>query len=409
MLKQAALPVIIDCGSGYTKMGVAGSSAPTHVIPTVLYRPERAQLVECVRTGTFPLLTSQSEGFASIGNAAIKESVQDASGSMKPVVDGRVADWTDMEMFLHCCYSQYLKIDPSDRACILTEPPLNPANNREKLAELMFETFSVPSLHIGVQAVLALYAYWDGKAPMTGVVVDSGDGVTHVIPVTDGYVSGTSVREIPIGGKDVTKLIAESLQRRGEAVVRSSEGALALNRLSKQIKEKLAYVCLDPLRELKVYDNSGAQFRKVAWTDPTTNTTTDCEIGYERFLGPEVFFQPSLASATVTQSLPVILHDSVMASPIDCRKRLFSNIVLSGGSTLFPNFSTRLQHEVQSLGSAGVAVRSDLEKQRYAVWHGASVLAQTPQFKATLFTKAQYEEIGPRGARDSTITRCMGL
>ena len=409
-------PVIIDCGSGYTKMGIAGHSAPTHVVPTVLYREDRDRINKASRSGLFPITSSRAPaGITCIGHQAIKESINDVSGSTKPILDGRVNDWSDLEVFIQCCYTQFLKFDPSDRPCILTEPPLNPASNREKLAEVMFETFGVPSMYVGVQAVLALYSYWDGKSQVTGTVVDSGDGVTHVIPVTDGYVSGAAVREIPIAGKDVTRIISDALQARKEVTVDDPESAVALNRLAKQVKERLAYVCQDPLREFGAYDkNPESCFKKINYTDPRTGISKDCDIGYERFLAPEVFFQPSLVSSTCNQSLPMILYDSVQASPIDYRRGLLSNVVLSGGSTLFPNFGARLEHDVGLLlksasSNATVKVNTNSDLQRYAVWHGASVLSQTPNFDRFLITKSDYLERGPSVARDTTITSCIGL
>ena len=406
-------PVIIDSGSGYTKMGLAGPNGPAHVIPTILYRSERDVSAQLRNTGVFPLESSYTpHPLTVIGNSAVRESISDVFGSTKPIVDGRVNDWSDFEDYMFCCYTQYLKVDPSDRPCVLTEPPLNPASNREKTAEIMFETFGVPSMYIGVQAVLALYAYWDGKSSMTGTVIDSGDGVTHVIPVTDGYVSGSSVREIPIAGKDVTRIISEYLVARKEVVVDSPESAVALDRLSKQVKENLTYVCRDVMDEFKLYDAAESQFRKIEWIDPRSKQSRECEIGYERFMAPEVFFRPELVGNGI-RSLPEIVHESIQASPIDYRKNLFSNIVLSGGSTMFPNFAPRLELELRNSLPNGSSLKVNVvgkdQVQRFAVWHGAAALCQTGGFDKHMFTKAQYEEIGPRVARDTTITRCLGL
>ncbi len=405
-------PVIIDCGSGYTKMGLAGQShGPSHVIPTVLYRSDREESAEFCARGVLPVFSSNSiPPLVTLGNSAVKESVAlDAAGFTKPIQDGRVHDWSDLELFVHGCYSKYLKVRPSDHACILTEPPLNPSMNREKLAEVMFETFGVPSMYIGVQAVMALYAYGN---TLTGTVVDSGDGVTHVIPVTDGYVTGAA--EIPIAGKDVTRMIAESLRMRKEVIIDSPEAEVSLSRLAKQIKEKLAYVCFDPLAELKAFDrldqNNSLLGASVAWTDPKTQQAKECQVGYERFLAPEIFFQPALAGLSCP-SLPVLLHGSVQEAPIDYRKALLGNIVLSGGSTMFANFAQRLQKDLTAMVNTSVNVKmaQDPQMQRFAVWHGASVLAENPNFENVLFTKAQYAETGPAGARDNTLTRCLGL
>jgi actin-related protein 3 len=104
-----------------------------------------------------------------------------------------------------------------------TEPPLNPPENREYTAEVMFETFNVPGMYIAVQAILALAASWVGKSKvedrtLTGTVVDSGDGVTHVIPVADGYVIGSAIRHIPLAGRDITAFVQKSLRDRGEPI-----------------------------------------------------------------------------------------------------------------------------------------------------------------------------------------------
>lgn len=92
-----------------------------------------------------------------------------------------------MERFLGHCIFKYLRAEPEDHHFLLTEPPLNTPENREYMAEIMFESFNVPGLYIAVQAVLALAASWTAKnvddRVLTGIVVDSGDGVTHVIPV----------------------------------------------------------------------------------------------------------------------------------------------------------------------------------------------------------------------------------
>lgn len=104
-----------------------------------------------------------------------------------PVRHGLVEDWDLMERFLEQCVFKYLRAEPEDHYFLLTEPPLNTPENREYTAEIMFETFNVPGLYIAVQAVLALAASWASRSAeertLTGIVVDSGDGVTHVIPV----------------------------------------------------------------------------------------------------------------------------------------------------------------------------------------------------------------------------------
>jgi Actin and related proteins len=124
-----------------------------------------------------------------IGDEALKH--KDTHNIIYPMRSGTVKDWEAIEKFWHRCIYQHLKAEPENHVFVLTEPPMNPPENREQMAEIMFETFGVKGLHIGVQAVLALYSNWEvapedslqKKIGLTGTVLDSGDGVTHVIPV----------------------------------------------------------------------------------------------------------------------------------------------------------------------------------------------------------------------------------
>ena len=134
------------------------------------------------------------------------------------------------ERFYEQVIFRYLRAEPEDHYFLLTEPPLNTPENREYTAEIMFESFGVPGLYIAVQAVLALAASWVskevGERTLTGTVIDSGDGVTHVIPVAEGYVIGSCIKHIPIAGRDITYFVQQA---------RSAANPLCLSR-------SLAYV-----------------------------------------------------------------------------------------------------------------------------------------------------------------------
>ena len=149
-----------------------------------------------------------------------------------------VEDWDLMEKFMEQCIFKYLRAEPEDHHFLLTEPPLNTPENREYTAEIMFESFNVPGLYIAVQAVLSLAASWTrrqvGERTLTGVVIDSGDGVTHVIPVAEGYVIGSCIKHIPIAGRNITSFIQTLLREREIAI--PPEQSLET---AKAIKERL--------------------------------------------------------------------------------------------------------------------------------------------------------------------------
>ena len=239
---------------------------------------------------------------------------------------------------------------------------MNTPENREQIAEIMFETFNVKGLFIGVQATLALYAQIAGPnreeqniddvqmADMTGTVIDSGDGVTHVFPVCDGYVISSCVKSVPLAGRDITNFTLSQLKDRGEKF--KPEDSLEI---ASKIKEKYGYVCKDVLKEFSKFDAKttdpatnkmiqSAKFKKFVHKTLNGNMV-ELDVGYERFLGPEMFFHPEFIHKDFQKPLGEVLDDAIQSCPIEYRIKLYENVVLSGGSTLFNGFDTRLQNQ----------------------------------------------------------------
>jgi centractin len=133
---------------------------------------------------------------------------------------------------------------------LLTEAPLNPRTNRETAAQILFETFNVPALYTSIQAVLSLYA--SGRT--TGIVLDSGDGVSHAVPVYEGFAMPSSIRRIDVAGRDVTEYLQTLLRKSGYVFHTSAEKEVV-----RQIKEKTGYVALDPRKEEKDWQSAGGK------------------------------------------------------------------------------------------------------------------------------------------------------
>jgi actin-related protein 3 len=274
----------------------------------------------------------------------------------------------------------------------------------------MFETFNVPGLYIAVQAVLALAASWTSKMvterTLTGTVIDSGDGVTHVIPVAEGYVIGSSIKSMDLAGRTVTQFIQQLMRERDERVPSSQSLEVA-----KQIKERYSYVCPDLVKEFAKYDAEPTKwFKEYQGVNDVSQQPFSCDIGYERFLGPEVFFNPEIFSSDYLTPLPTAVDQCIQSCPIDCRRGLYKNVVLSGGSTMFKDFARRIQRDLKrmvdtrqkrSVEMSGGTMQNEVEvkvishnTQRFAVWFGGSMLASTPEFYKSCHTKQQYDEFG---------------
>ena len=380
-------------------MGFAGNLKPQFIIPTAMTAPSSSDDLNF------------ETGSSALGSQHL----------VYPIRHGQVENWDWMEAYWQHCFFKYLRCDPEAHYVMLTEPPLNAPENREYTAEIMFETFNVPGLYIGVQAVLALAASWTTaqqkqRNSLTGTVIDSGDGVTHVIPVVDGYVIGSAVKHVPLAGRDVTHFVQQLLRERQEA---SLPPHLTMD-VARLIKEQHCFVSpnlanefasLDALKQLPVLD----------YRDPQSGRTFQVQMAHERFLAAEAFFNPELVSSEHLTPLPQLVDAVIQACPVDARRGLYGNVVLSGGSTLFKDFSKRLQRDlkgivderlsyVQGITSV-VNKRTDPvdvhvlahENQRHAVFTGGSLMAATEQFGANCHTKAEYNEIGPSICRQSRV------
>jgi len=418
--------VVMDNGTGYSKLGFAGNDSPSFVFPTAIAtkgptggsggsgsgRPAVANKPSYLTGGAGPgghlsgkRGTEDLDFF--IGDEALAAAGGAGYGINYPIRHGQIDNWDLMERFWSNSIFKYLRVEPEDHHFLLTEPPLNPPENREATAEIMFESFNVAGLYIAVQAVLALAASWTSSKvqdrSLTGTVIDSGAGVTHVIPVAEGYVIGSSIKSVPIAGRDITNFVQSLLRERGEP-----DSSL---QTAERIKEEYCYVCPDIVKEFARFDReSDDRFKKHTVNYPNGKTTT-VDVGYERFLAPEIFFNPEIYSSDFLTPLPTIVDTVFQSSPIDGRRGLYKNIVLSGGSTLYKDFGRRLQRDIRHMVDArikasearsGGAKSGGLDvqvithkRQRHGPWFGGSLLGQTPEFKSYCHTKAEYDEIGP--------------
>jgi actin len=368
MSEESVNAVVIDNGSGMCKAGIAGEDAPKVCFPAIVGRPK----------GTGPSMIGTEQKDVYIG-----EEAQAKRGVLKltyPIEHGIVTSWEDMEKIWHHCYFNELRVHPEEHPALLTEAPMNPKANREKMTQIMFETFNVPSFYVSIQAVLSLYA--SGRT--TGLVVDIGDGVAHTVPIYEGYSLPHSIMRTDLAGRDLTDYMAKLLNEIGVNLSTSAEREIA-----RDIKEKLCYIAEDFEGELKSFNDNSS--KALNYTLPDGQVIT---VGNQQFRCPEALFQP-MKLGKEAPGIHELAYQSIMKCDLDVRKDLFANIVLSGGTTMYKNIAERLTLELTKLAPSAIKVKVDATpERRFAVWIGGSILSCLSSFQTNWISKAEYQEIG---------------
>jgi len=320
-----------DLGSSYVKEGIAGDDSP------------RNYFKNAIGTPMYPLSLSY------------------------PINHGIVTDWDAFDKIISHTMSLG-KVQGNEHPLIVSEAIFNPFSNREKMSEIIYEKHGFMAFYVSHAPVLALYA----SGSTTGLIVNCGGGVTSVAAFMEGVIFRNATNRMFYGGDDLTLYLMDLLNKNEQV----NKGYIHFHKDSfngcdidavRDIKEKCCSM------EPKFYHGQYFEFFKQV---------------------PEAIFDPSLMNNKGMGIVDAIL-DSLQKIPIDLRTCLSRDIVIEGGSTIFPGFAEELHMRLkQKLPTTRVDVISPPER-KFSVWIGLSILGSLSAFKDVWITKEVYHEVGP--------------
>lgn len=358
MSAEEARTIIIDNGSEITRVGYAGDNTPTSILPSVVGKPKFIY-----KFGT------DAEKDIFVGDEALSKSRSLAI--TRPFEHCEILSWDDLETIWSQIFYKIMQIDPKGRDVMITKSSIT-ASSYEKAGEIMFETFDVHGLFVGVQETLALY----GSGRTTGIVIDSGWDVTRVVPVYAGTALQHAQHSSPIGGRTLNEYLRRILSERCCDID-------DMNQI-RDIKEKMCYVAYE----------FNSEMTKSQTTNDIDASYESVSLSSERFRCPELLFRPHF-NGLESDGIDHMVANAVKACDEELHTELLGNVVLSGGSMMFAGMAERLEKEISKQAPSGVAVKvSGKDDKTCAVWAGGSVLATMAAFPQMLVTKDEYSEVG---------------
>ncbi|XP_062455176.1 actin-like protein 7A [Rhea pennata] len=356
--------IIIDIGTGYSKCGFAGDLWPSHVISSTVGKPIQE-----------PAKTRDKQKETFVGR--VLQNISVPLELINPLRNGIVVDWNCVQDMWEYIFHTEMKIQPEDHAVLVSDPPLSPTTNREKYAEMMFEGFCIPAIHIAYQSRLSMYSYGRTSA----LVVESGHGVSYVVPIYEGYVMSSITGMVDYAGLDITCYLMKLLNESGNTF---TEDQLSI---VEDIKEKCCYTSLDLEQDLSL----PLQKQQLDYKLLDGNLIT---IGKERFLCAEALFNPALLCSQEPGLLQLTMT-CLKKCDAALMRILVGNMLLCGGSTMMAGFAARFQSELSWMCPNDHFTIAASPQRKSSVWIGGSILASLQSFQQLWIYKREYEEYGP--------------
>jgi actin, other eukaryote len=357
--------IVVDIGSHTTRAGLSGHDYPKVIEETVVGRPRLAGAVTLDHKDLY------------IGREAIEK--RDILELSRPVKYSIVQNWEEVDKIYHHIFFNQLMADSNQSKILVIEPPLNKRAYREKVTEVMFETFNCSGFYLANSSVMSLFA--TGRT--TGIVIESGLNETNVVPIYEGYALPQATLKLPIGGEEITNFLITNLKNSGIDLPYSKEFEVA-----QELKEKHCYMSTDYQQELNSVGLNPGIHKECELPDGSK-----IMLSVERFKSPEILFQPLLVGVDQA-GIHELAYNAAQKCDGDIRRQLFANIIISGGNTIFPKIKEKLMRDIKSLApnNYDIIVKAPPER-KHLSWIGGAILSSLEKFRMWV-GRSDYDEFG---------------
>ncbi|KAH0788897.1 Act1p [Histomonas meleagridis] len=359
--------LVFDNGAYTIRAGLGGDIEPSCVIPSVVGWTKGA--------------TSPTNSDGSLNYFIGPESLVNLSAILlkRPIENRIITNFDDMEKLWNHIFTNELCMKPEEHPVLMTESPDNTKPAREKTLQIMMETFQIPAFYLSYPEVLSLFS----AGITTGTVIDSGETLTHILPVFECFGMTHVQSKLEVGGRQLNGYLKKLILQSGVKLPSGYE-----RESIRDIKEKLCYVATDIDAEMQKIEQMNASEKPFV-----LRNGQEIKITSQKFQCTEPLFEPELLQLE-SQGIPQLVFNAIDKCD-DLKAQMFGNIMLTGGNSMFPGFAERLEKDISAIEKNEKVNVIALPNRKNAAWIGGSVLVSLATFSQAWITKAEYDEVGP--------------
>ena len=379
-LDSSQKPIIIDLGSGQIKIGFSGQELPKKIFNNYIGEPKYKNIFQT---------TSKTDQTKDKDNIYIGSQCDKNLNILKlhyPINHGVFQNTSDIYPLFNYIFS-LLKLSSDEipsHPILITEPIHNPVFNRENISQILFEKFLINKIFFASQPVLSLFS----TSNTTGAILESGEAVTQSCVIYEGFAIKNSFERCDYGGKDVTNYLEDILKKMGFFFETSAEKLII-----KEIKEKYCLAISESILKNSEYEKENHFL-------PDGNVI---KLGIEKILPPKILFNPEIIGLEYP-GFPEIIFNSINNADIELRKKLYENILLSGGNMAIKGMGDKIFNEMKNIVNPNMKIKINVPKNPQLLsWIGGAIISDMEIFKKMWINKTEYEEKGNSILHEKTI------